>query len=101
MTGAFRTFTIPAEALKACPAHVLLAQHYRKDGTCLHVIRDREPVTFHAGFLDDGVREAYNGQKAVILGPVGSDEPEAPDYVIEFESGNRLQVFRNEVTPND
>jgi hypothetical protein len=101
MTDGMRIFTIQSSDLAACPTHVLLPGHYRKDGTCLHDLREKEPVVFKAGFLDDGVREMYDGQKAVILTAIESTRLDGPDYVIEFESGNRLEAFANEVSPDD
>jgi hypothetical protein len=100
-----RIFTIPASAISACPTRIIHPAHYRKDGTCLHILKEREPVIFTSDVLDDGPREFYSGQKAVILGeaeqPAGDVANRGVRYIIEFGSGNRLDVAMNEVRPDD
>lgn len=103
--GGMRIFTISSAALKACPETIILPQHYRTDGTCLHQLAEREPVIFVSNERDDGPKEHYSGSKAVILkevDPTTYDRDEVGTrYLIEFESGNRLEVSMTEVHPDE
>ncbi len=101
-TGGMRVFTITSAQLKACPETIILPGHYRKDGTCLHELREREPVVYRSDVLDDGPREFYSGSKAVIVEAAAPDEDDGRiRYLIEFESGNRMTVSLTEVHPDD
>ena len=105
MSERMRIFTIPQSALMACPETIILPGHYRADGTCLHALREREPVIYESDERDDGPREYYTGSHAVIIGE--ADQP--PEdfaarglrYIIEFESGSRLDVSMTELRPVD
>jgi hypothetical protein len=103
--GGMRVFTIPAAALGACPEKIIRPEHYRKDGTCLHALREREPVVYTSDERDDGPREFYSGSKAVIIGEAEQTPEDYASrgmrYIVEFESGNRLDVAITEVHPDD
>lgn len=100
-----RLFTIKAEQLKACPEHVIHPNHYRLDGSCLHDLKEREPVLFVSSERDDGPKEHYSGARAVILNEVDPATYERDEvgtrYLIEFESGNRLVAGMTEVFPDE